>query len=93
LPKVKDWFSGWITSNNTVPEKPSMFSGTNHWAALLPESLYKRRESLTLSQDVQDKVEPLEDTYTVEFSGGGGLMEFHMEHHHESESTHFGCPY
>jgi hypothetical protein len=52
LPKVEDCFSGWVTSHDTVPEEPSMFSATNHWAALLHESLYNRKEPLNLSQDV-----------------------------------------
>ena len=99
LPKAKNWFSGWVQSHET-PWYDSDWGGpftwnrhsklakdVNHWSSLLPETLFNLREPLSVSQAVRDAAGPLEDTYTVEFSGGGGLMEFDLADEHVKSST------
>ena len=50
--------------------------GVDHWAGLLPKKLFDRAETLDeVSEVVKEAAGSLEDTYTVEFSGGGSLME------------------
>ena len=57
----------------------------NHWAGLMPEKLFKRARPLNASDAVKDRAGSLEDTYTVELSGGAGLLEFHLNHDHTEE--------
>jgi hypothetical protein len=87
LPKVKNWFTGWVTENDLIDGEKDIMDGAGHWAALLPEKLFNRAEALQVSKAVSNTAGALEDTYTVEFSGGGGLMEFHLTHEHMSETT------
>ena len=64
------------------------YDKTHHWAALVPEKLYDRKEALSgLSQSVssQSGNQNMDETYTVEFSGGGGLMTMTLNHEHAKQ--------
>jgi len=95
LPRVKNWFTGWVKDNDYGNDhEADLLDGIGHWAGLMPENLFKRAEKLNVSQAASDTAGALEDTYTLEFSGGGGLLEFHLNHEHAKQHVdQMGLPH
>lgn len=64
----------------------------DHWSALLPESMFRKAEPLGASYPVSS-VGGLDTVNRIEFSGGGGVLEFSMEHHNlEEHVSKIGSP-
>ena len=97
LGRVKQWFTGWVheydseagydSETNTMihpyhAEETDLMDGVDHWANLMPEKLFKRAEALDVSEAVRNSAGALDEAYTIEFSGWGGLMEFRLTHDH-----------
>lgn len=81
---ARDWFDKWASKKETAWESqlPQLSSG-DHWSNLAPESLVDRAEALNFDYitdaglDTSDK-EDLKQTNRIQFSGGGGTVEFAM---------------
>ncbi|CAB9519117.1 Cupin superfamily protein [Seminavis robusta] len=83
----REWFTKWASTKDKMEKEPTI---TDHWSNLAPEVLTDRTEAFNFDYIKQAKLAStdkadLKETNRIQFSGGGGTMEFVVDHAGASE--------